>query len=122
GLPVAARGAVGGLHGALVDVVVIGVGGGLKVGRRDKGERSGCGIDGEQGGIGTAGNRIAERLGAIRIGGRHQGDRRGVLGDRQRSRVPAAVGDDGGGSVGGQHRRGRTAQHLLGGAVAIGVG
>ena len=81
-------GAVGDLHGHVVDVVGAGVGRGLEVGGRDEGQHAGRGVDREQRGVRAARDRVGQRRAGIGVGRRHRGDGGRVLRDATAAAAP----------------------------------
>ena len=97
--------AVAGANDDVIDIVRTGIGGVLEIGRADKAEFAGIGVDGEQGRIGSARNRIGDGV-AVAIGRRRGiARRRHAFGNRRRR----ARGEGRGEVIGRRHRDG----HIL---------
>ncbi len=93
------EGAVAGRDRDFVDVVVVGIGRRLVIGRGDESERAGLRIDREQRGVGAAGDGV-ERGVAFGVGRHDSSHRGGILGHRDRGGRAAAVRGDRGRFVG----------------------
>ena len=104
--------AVAGLHNDIVDIVAARIGGGFKVGRRLETQHAIGGTDGEERGVGTAHDRIAQHIEKIRVGGRHHRDEIGVFSHRQCGCRPATIRNEDWGLVDQRHGLVRKAQKL----------